>query len=65
MPPRPATLLPSTLPVSVPAVLANLEVNGRLGLPPTGMVRGMVVRRANVLASDACNNRSHMQKLQA
>jgi hypothetical protein len=51
--------------VSVPAVLANLEVNGRLGLPPTGMVRGMVVRRASVLASDACNNRSHMQKLQA
>lgn len=49
VPPRPAVLLPSALPAAVPAVLASLEVKGRLGLPDTGMVRGTVVRLASVL----------------
>jgi hypothetical protein len=39
-------------PTSAPAVLASRVVKGKLGLPPTGMVRGMVVRLAKVLDRD-------------
>jgi len=42
----------------VPTVLPSLVVKGRLGLPPTGRLRGMVVRRMSVLDDSDCS-RTH------